>query len=333
MAINFTVSYTFSPNTTISSTQVNTNFSDNANVWTGLEALTKTFAKLKVDVDPTTALEVATKQYVDHLMAYRRPVLQFATVATVTVESGLDGTAGDIPILFPDGNLRTETSTTNSTFNIARNTALSGTTQSGLRATLSEAANTTYFLYAVKVTDNSTHWVTVGDTLSPIRANFSTLNTNFGISGWVYLGSIKNGNGSGGSSDILSFVQTGNLTKFNNINSTTSSIAMAGYIAATTAGATSLTYSAALADFGANITQMYFTVDIPAVNAGATVRDSASGKAYATKFAINERWICALPAIPSSEGIEISLGSSVAMDVIVQGYVDGALGIGSNPLL
>jgi len=70
----------------------------------GLEALTKSFAKLKVDVDPTTALEVATKQYVDHYSIWRRPVIQFGSVTTVAVESGLDGTSGDIPILFPDGN-------------------------------------------------------------------------------------------------------------------------------------------------------------------------------------------------------------------------------------
>ena len=111
MALNFTVSYTFSPNTTISSSQVNTNFSDIAAVFQGLEAETKTLSKLKMDADPTIALEVATKQYVDHYSTWRRPVLQFGSTTTVAVESGLDGTSGDIPILFPDGSMRTETST------------------------------------------------------------------------------------------------------------------------------------------------------------------------------------------------------------------------------
>jgi hypothetical protein len=63
LAINATVSFTFAPNTTISSSQVNTNKSDEVNIWTGLEALTKTFAKLKMDADPGTALEVATRQF------------------------------------------------------------------------------------------------------------------------------------------------------------------------------------------------------------------------------------------------------------------------------
>lgn len=69
MAINYTISYTFSPSTVISSAQVNQNFQDNANTWTGLEALTKSFSHLKVDNDPASALEVATKQYVDNSVA------------------------------------------------------------------------------------------------------------------------------------------------------------------------------------------------------------------------------------------------------------------------
>lgn len=49
MAISYSISFTFSPSTTISSSQVNTNFSDNANTWNGLEAKTKTFSNLGVD--------------------------------------------------------------------------------------------------------------------------------------------------------------------------------------------------------------------------------------------------------------------------------------------
>lgn len=51
MAINFTVSYTFSPSTTISSSQVNQNFSDEGNTWTGIEAKTLTFSNLGVDTE------------------------------------------------------------------------------------------------------------------------------------------------------------------------------------------------------------------------------------------------------------------------------------------
>jgi len=66
MAINYQISYTFSPSTVISSAEVNQNFSDNANTWIGVEAMTKTFSHIKMDADPGTALEVATKQYVDN---------------------------------------------------------------------------------------------------------------------------------------------------------------------------------------------------------------------------------------------------------------------------
>lgn len=66
MAINYVISYTFSPSTVISSGEVNKNFADNANTWLGIEAMTKTFSHIKMDADPGTALEVATKQYVDN---------------------------------------------------------------------------------------------------------------------------------------------------------------------------------------------------------------------------------------------------------------------------
>lgn len=49
MAISYTISYTFSPSTTISSSNVNQNFSDNKNTWDGIEAKTKTFSNLGVD--------------------------------------------------------------------------------------------------------------------------------------------------------------------------------------------------------------------------------------------------------------------------------------------
>lgn len=55
MAISYSISYTFSPSTTISSSQVNQNFSDNANTWTGIEAKTKTFSNLGVDTQLKSA--------------------------------------------------------------------------------------------------------------------------------------------------------------------------------------------------------------------------------------------------------------------------------------
>lgn len=100
MAINYTISYTFSPSTVISSSQVNQNFQDNANTWTGLEALTKSFSHLKVDNDPASALEVATKQYVDNSVtasivgAGKNRILNGAMLFDQNKEGGAYSTSG-----------------------------------------------------------------------------------------------------------------------------------------------------------------------------------------------------------------------------------------------
>lgn len=60
MAISYTISYTFSPSTTISSSQVNTNFSDNSSTWQGIEAKTKTFSNLGVDTELKTGGSLLT---------------------------------------------------------------------------------------------------------------------------------------------------------------------------------------------------------------------------------------------------------------------------------
>lgn len=338
MAINYVISYTFSPGTTISSSQVNTNFSDNANTWNGLEALTKSFAALRVDATPTAATDVSIKSYVDKLNAYRRPVLQWGSVTTVAVESGLDGTSGDIPLLFPDGTLRTETSTTRTTFDITRNCVLSGTAQSGLRAALSEGTNTWYALYGVKVTDTSSTWVTVGDTLLPIRANFSTLNSNFGINGWVYLGLIGNGDNSGATGDIMKFYMVGNRTIF--YNTTAGNVASgSGPRLATTASATSLTFTYAA---GTNIATpqipnnvtigLYLGTHQNGANTENILGSSGTYNLFSYKASAGI-FGCFLVEHPVAEGLQIVSGGAEGHDIFLRGFVDGVLGIGANPLL
>lgn len=340
MAINYTISYTFSPSTTISSSQINTNFSDNAAVWQGIEAETKTVAKMKIDADPTLALEVATKQYVDHYSTWRRPRIIFASVTTVTVEAGLDGTSGNIPILFPDGTVRTETTSTRTTFDITHNTVLTtATAQSGLRATLSEATNTWYALYAVKVTDSSTQWCTVGDTRLPIQANFANLNTAFGTSGWVYLGLIRNGDNSAATGDIVAFRQSGNWTFFLN-TSTGQSVSMHGLRFATTAGATGITYSVTTGtgttDIPNNIGLVRYDVcGSPGATQSVIVRDSGTNRNFA-RLATNAVLSAAATQVTAdaqTEGINLTLSSSAAADIFLSGFSDDTLGVGSNPLL
>ena len=335
MALNFTVSYSFSPSTTIASAQVNTNTTDVANVFTGLEALTKSFAKLKVDVDPTTSLEVATKAYVDHYSTWRRPNLLNTSSTVVDVESGLDGTSGDCVMLFPDGSTRNQTTTTPRKMDITRNASLSGTKQGGLR-TGSAAANTWYACYAVKATDNTTDWVLVGDTVMPIQANYATLNSNFGTSSWVYLGTIRYGDNSTHTTNILAFQHNGIRMEFTNGVVTTNSITQPGILLATSASATSITWTYSAGTGTTDIPNHINTGSISGViqvNAGNTAVDVSTGvvliRSLGTTtvvFPINDTQLTA------SASVNVN-AVAVKLDLVLRGFIDPVLGVGSNPLL
>src|SRR5690349_20387011 len=106
MAVSYTVPNTFAATTLAESAKVNANETYTKSVFDGLEATTTTLAKLKMDANPSAALEVATKQYVDIYATYRRPVLQYSSATVVNIETGINGTSGSARILFPDGDLR-----------------------------------------------------------------------------------------------------------------------------------------------------------------------------------------------------------------------------------
>jgi len=337
LALSFVTSYTFSPSTTISSSQVNTNFSDIAGVFQGLEAKTKSFSNLKVDATPASATEVVIKSYVDSFMTWRRPVLQFGSVTTVAVESGLDGTSGNIPMLFPDGSYRTETSTTRTTFDITRNAVLiTSGAQSGLTGATSEATNTWYALYACKVTDSTTLWVTVGSTVLPIRANYATLNTAYGTNGWVYLGMIRNGDNVSATGDILDFVQAGNRTFFRNVTGTLAAGTTGNGNRVGTGTGTSLTHTTVFGTAASNTpntcTILIWQAHSAATNAAVTITDSAGAIQFNRQNDGNSGKVVYIETA-SSLGLKINLGSSVGADIMQSGFVDGTLGVGSNPLL
>lgn len=344
MALNFSVSYTFSPSTTISSSQVNTNTTDVASVFQGLEAETKTLAKLKVDIDPTLALEVATKQYVDHYSTWRRPVLQYNSATVVNVETGLDGTSGDLMIQFPDGTKRTDTVTGRIQCNLAQVAALSGSWQSGLR-TGSASANTWYSFYAVKTTDDTAKMVIVADTVIPTQANFSTLNSNFGTNGWVYLGVLPYGDGKSVTTSIPTFVMAGNAVYFSNANTLASTLTPNGVLLAAAAAATSVTYTyAAGTALGSGQIPAHILLGIlcagasyDAVGRGFRVLNATASTDYglmidgATSAPIMYRYFGVL-----SKGMlatNYNTGSANAYDIALSAYVDSVLGVGSNPLL
>lgn len=336
MALNFVVSYTFSSGTTISSAQVNTNTSDVANVFTGLEALTKSFSNLRVDTTPTATTDVAIKSYVDKLNNYRRPVLQYSSGTVVNLEAGINGTSGQAQILFPDGTLRTDSTTTRINCNLAQNAVLSGTAQSGLR-TGSQTANTWYSFYAVKVTDSTTNFVTVADTVLPLQANYATLNSNFGTNGWAYLGTLPNGNGLSANNVIPKFIMAGHRIALNNANggnvTTTTGIQIS-----TTASATTITWSyAAGGTVGTNVPAHILIGDIIlSIGGGTTFQmlDSANNQNFVK---LTGSTICPatmqISNVPFTLGFKTLSSSATTQDLLIAGYVDGVLGVGANPIL
>lgn len=178
---------------------------------------------------------------------YRRPTLVWNSVTSVGIERGfsspLTSATTVAAIMFPDGQFRTDSSTTRIDFDITRNAVFNGSNQSGLRSGQSESVNTWYAMYAVKCQNNTTDFVLVGDTLlGPSRGNITALNTAYGTNGWVYLGFIKNGDNSGATGDILRFVQTGCDFLFTNIETDIAGNGGAGTRLAA-AAATSITWT------------------------------------------------------------------------------------------
>lgn len=340
MAINYTISYTFSPNTTIASAQVNQNFSDNANTWTGLEAETKSFAKLKVDASPTSTNEVVIKSYVDTIFSYRRPVLQYNSGTIVNIETGTDGTSGELRIIFPDGNVRTDSTTARIQCNLAQVAALSGSWQSGLQ-TGTVADNTWYAVYAVKTTDDPTKIVAVATTSDPTQTNFSTLNSIFGTNGWVYLGLVRNGDNSGTASGILLFSQHGNVTMFR--NSAVGNVEnMNGIRLATntSAGSTPWAYSVGTgaAQVPANVRLGFVGATCNATSSNTRLENDSAGagnhkiwviSGQAGNFGVGNL----LTSLEDGLTVAVAVGSTFGQDLFLNGFVDVALGIGSNPLV
>lgn len=267
---------------------------------------------------------------------YRRPVLQYSSATVINLETGLNGTSGDAQILFPDGTIRTDSTASRINFDITRNAALSGTAQSGLRSSLSEATNTWYALYAVKVTDSSSNFVVVGDTLLPLQANFSTLNTNFGANGWVYLGMIRNGDGSAATGDILRFIQVGSVTRFQHV-ATGNALNMTGIRMATSAAATSITWTYAAGNGATNVPDHCALIYVNAVsNIGSgEVRLRNSAASYDHSFAVAGTGGHAFDAVLIgffSDNLTLTAGSS-AMDIFMAGFHDGVLGVSMNARL
>lgn len=180
------------------------------------------------------------------LHSYARPYLVWQSVTGVCIAKGQTLTGGTTAaaILFPDGDLRTTTSTTFLDFLITRNAVFTtpAGAQSGLYTGQSESVNTWYAMYAVKIQGASAEFVLVGDhQYQPSRGQVPNLNTRYGTNSWIFLGFIRNGDNSGATGDILRFQQIGSRFLFTNLETDIAGNGGVGLRLAASA-ATSITY-------------------------------------------------------------------------------------------
>jgi hypothetical protein len=347
MALNLTRTYTYTTGATISSSENNTNENTIYSAFQGLEGATSSMSKLPLDANPTSALHAATKQYVDIYASLGLPNLEWVSVTTVRVKANT-GTANQTKILFPDGELRTVTEDTGSAnkyrlFDItATANFTSGTEDSGLRTSLSETVNNWYVIYAVKSQINSANFVLVGDQTFPTVGNFSTLNTRYGTSSWRPLGYIRNGDGAGATGDIVNFVQEGNLTLFVNLitSANLNAAPLGGTVGvkmATTASATSLTWSPAAGSGATNIPDTVRAGWVRGFGHSYTgslrLTDDAQNRSYAILPNISNSYQQAFAGLSAGFKIDGTGGTAAAWDIVLYGFIDNALGIGSNPIL
>lgn len=145
------------------------------------------------------------------LARYRKPRLEYSSASIVTIEENSD-TSGETIVVARDRVWkivdRTCSLATSANGYASGNT---GAAVSGIEDGLTESANTWYYIYAVEVqygtNADGINAIMVATTVSPLQANNTTNNTEFGSGKWLYLGCIRNGMNSGtGDSDIVPFV-------------------------------------------------------------------------------------------------------------------------------
>lgn len=346
MAINFSKTNTFAPNTTISSSEVNANFDEISDVFTGLEAKTTTFSDLRVDNTPTANTDVAIKSYVDNQNGIRLPNLSRTSATTIDVENNT-GAANQTTITFRDGTQRSVTEDTGSAhkyrrFDITATAEFtSGTEDSGLYTGISETNNTWYAIYAVQSQIDSTKFVLVGTTTIPTQGNIATLNTNFGSGKWQYLGMIRNGDNAGVAGDLIGFGQHGPIVIFQNqISNANLNSGLAGGAPgirlATTASATSLTYTHAAGTGAAQVPSHLKIALYKSGGGGYTgimrMYNDAATIEFGTHATITASQITAWMTATLGVQVDESGATATGWDILLSGYIDGALGGGLNPL-
>jgi hypothetical protein len=268
----------------------------------------------------------------NHLNFYRRPNLVYNSGTVVNVESGITGTSSQVLIIFPDGEVRVDSTANHYNCDLSR--VFSGS-QSGIFSG-TVAINTWYAIYATK-TASPNVIITVATTTLPTQSNYSLLNTQFGANGWIYLGLVRNGNNGDATTGIISFVQSGNMTIFNVGTFVSLGIRIPGTMLADTAGATSVTYTyssgTGTTDIPSNITQALYFGGAETGGTGFLGLQTPAGLNYVgtSESALNRSLLQSW--VPASSGIKLSGVASTAKSISIGGFIDGVLGVGSNPQL
>ena len=344
--------YTYSDGNTITANENNTNENtlyseingnlNSANI-SASGVATSNIAANAVTYSKLDSTLQSTFTFVNTLGTYRRPVLQWISVALIDIERNT-GTANRTCITFPDEQ-RCVTEDTGSTtkyrrFDITATAQFtSGTEDSGLIGA-SEAVNTWYAIYAVKSLINSSNFVLVGTTVTPSSisanvatsgGNYSTLNSMFGTNSWVYIGSIPNGDNSAATGDIKNFVQAGATTLLDQAATTGNVPNGTGIRLATTATATSLTWSfhksTGTTSVPVSATVFIFQVASTAgANVGTLIRDSGDTIGFGSMSGSGNSQDMYRFTSVSTSGIKMTPGStSPAMDIFLVGFVDNVL--------
>lgn len=282
----------------------------------------------------------STMTWVSAIGSYRRPVLQWISITTIDVEPNT-GTANETCIYFPNDRRCVTENTGSTSVNrraiITEAASMSGTKNSGLRSGYVETANIWYSIYAAKVTDNTTDFVLVLDTVTPTQSNFSALNTQYGTNGWVYLGVVRNGDNSGATSDLLAFHQSGNMSLFfNALADANSGVTATGIRLVTSASAANITFTDVGGFSGVQIPD---TVFIGLVGSGmnlgsagtVTLQDSAAAFTYMRFPGTAIHYFVSTVYLPQSLKLTGTAASGLSIDLV--GFYDKALGVGFNPQL
>ena len=342
-----TRTYTYTDGNTISANENNTNentiyteFNGNieaANIKDGT-ITNADIADTQIEKAKLSTVVQATLTYVNVLGNYRRPVLQFISSTAVDIENNT-GTSNQTCVHFPDER-RCVTEDTSSTdkyrrlVTSAQSSFTSGTEDSGMSPGETVANNTWYAVYAVKSQINTANFVLAISTNTPTQSNFSRLNTLFAVNGWVYLGMVRVGDNSGSTNTLLSFIQIGNWTRWAQATAGTVDPGN-GIRMATTAGATSLSFTASAGTGATNIPShlpvgIYETLTSGATSGTQRVTNAAASVTYAIA---NTNLFSTIVLTNNAQGIKITPADSAACDIFLVGWIDPVLGIGYNPQL